>query len=304
MIHDRHPHPSFLAARPARAVASMRRVIVRGVWGCECRNAVDIRQLYTGDGGTIMGVFGDTYDFGERWLGRAHLVHWLIGGGTISSIFAAMSGWWVHITGGSWPGIIFAAIGAFVVVFAVVMTLIAFARWLIAQRRTSRVGIRVILGQDAPFHTYRQHLHHRDHLIKIGVANDFQDKSLTNCEITLQSITGLLSNKCPVPIKSGFMLNPGATTYIDLVELREPLSGPPFSAPGAGIRAYFPINPLPSDKSSWIDDPPNTLMLMATAAESPPHRIECRLLLDDKVLKLEPAGSLAQVRDTCRVRVT
>ena len=189
-----------------------------------------------------MGVFAEVYDFAERWLGRAHLYHWVIG----------------------------------------VM------RWLIPRRRKSvHLGIHIILGQDAPFHTYRPHIHQRDHLIKIGVVNDFQDKPLTNCEIALQSITGLLSDRCPVPIKSGFTLNPGATTYIKLVELREPRSGPPVSAPGAGIRAYFPINPLPSDKSSWLDEPPYTLTLMATAAESPPHRIECRLLLDDRVLKLE-----------------
>jgi hypothetical protein len=135
------------------------------------------------------------------------------------------------------------------------------------------------------------HLHHRDHLIKIGVVNEFQDKSLTNCEVILRNISGSLSDKCPVLIKSGFTLNPGATIYVNFVELREPVSGPPFSAPGAGIRAYFPINPLLSDKSSWLDDPPYTLTLMATAAESPPHRIECRLLLDDRVLKLESASA-------------
>jgi hypothetical protein len=230
----------------------------------------------------------EAYDFAERWTARAHLYRWLIGDAAIS----VMVGWWALIHGRDFVIVILAAIGAFAVILVVGAAVVVFIRWLIARYRKSQpVGIHIILGQDAPFHTYRQHLHHRDHLIKIGVINSFHDKSLTNCEIILQRITGLLSDNCPCPIKSGFTLNPGATTYIELVELREPISGPPFGARGAGIRAYFPINPLPSDKSSWLDDPPYTLTLMATAAESPPHRMECRLLLDDRVLKLEGASA-------------
>ena len=157
----------------------------------------------------------------------------------------------------------------------------------IPEPKDSDHGIRIVLGKDAPYETYRQHLYHQTHLIKIRVVNKFARKKLTNCEIVLDQITGALSSRCPVPIKTGFTLNPGGSTYIEFVELREPRSGPPFSAPGAGIKAYFPINPLPSDKSSWLDDPPYTLTLIATAAESAMHRLQCRPLLDDGKVKLE-----------------
>ena len=221
------------------------------------------------------------YDFFERWLSRAHLYGWLIGDAAVSSIL----GWWANIRGWDFIVVVLAAVGAFVVI----LLLIVFIYCLIAQHhRSSRAAIQIILGQDAPFHTYKQRLHYREHLIKIGIRNPFQDKALSNCDVSLVNISGMLGDRCPVSIKSHFILNPGATEYIEFVELRETRSGPPLSAPGAGIRAYFPINPLPSDKSSWLDDPPYSITLMATAAESPPCRIECRLLLDDGVLKLEP----------------
>ena len=137
---------------------------------------------------------------------------------------------------------------------------IALLRWLVAKWKESYHDIHIVLGVDAPFHTYRRHLHSQTHLINIGVINRFAKTPLTNCALYLKQSVQTFSLD-PVPIKTGFTLNPGASKYIKFVELKEPRSGPPFSAPGAGILAYFPINPLPSDKSSWLDDPPYALSL-------------------------------------------
>jgi hypothetical protein len=71
------------------------------------------------------------YNFVERWLERAHLVHWLVGNSAISIICAALSAWWVRTTGGSWLGIILAGIGAFVLIFVAIGTFIALLRSLV-----------------------------------------------------------------------------------------------------------------------------------------------------------------------------
>src|SRR5271166_5609374 len=156
--------------------------------------------------------------------------------------------------------------------------------------KSSPRGIRVVIGSDAPFHNYKTKLYKRYHLIRIGIKNDSQDVALTNCEVELHTISGMFSQRCPIS-KSGFTLNPGAILYVDFVGLEESGSDAAYDAMDRkyGIRTYFPINPLPSDGSSWLDDQPYNISLLATAAESRPHRLDCRLFVEDGILMLRAA---------------
>ena len=151
-----------------------------------------------------------------------------------------------------------------------------------------RPKIRVILGDDGPFHVYRNKLHRLDHLIKIAIENASSTKSLSNCNVNLLKLSGAFSAKCPVSIKTGFQLNPGETTYLDFAELEESGQDVAYDSSGRryGIRVYFPVNPL-SDKSNWLDHEPYTLTIQATSAESPPFTLNCRLFVEGQKLRLE-----------------
>jgi len=81
------------------------------------------------------------------------------------------------------------------------------------------------------------------------------------------------------------MLNPGAKEFVDFVDAEEATTGLSSSKP-ATIRAHFPINPLSSGES-YLDDQPYDISLIATAAESSPFRVACRLWFEGGVLKLE-----------------
>jgi class 3 adenylate cyclase len=152
--------------------------------------------------------------------------------------------------------------------------------------------IRLVLGVGAPFDRYKSRLHFKEHRILIGVENVSLVRQLTNCDVSVEQISGRLSHRCPVKIKSEFVLNPGAKEYIPFVEWDEVLRGPSLHESSAGgnpgIEAYFPINPL-SNGVSYLDDEPYDLVLRATAAESPPHEVRCRLWIENGVLRLEPA---------------
>jgi hypothetical protein len=152
-------------------------------------------------------------------------------------------------------------------------------------------GISLILGAGAPFDQYKSRIHFREHVIRIGVENPSNKQPLTNCEVWVDQISGRLSHRCPVKVKSGFSLNPGAIEYIDFVQLDEAIKGPPLSegphGKEQGIIAFFPINLL-SNGQSYLDDQPYTITLKATAAESAPYRIDCDLWIESGALKLVP----------------
>ena len=76
-----------------------------------------------------MGAIREAWEFGERWLGRAHLAYWLAGDGVVSSGGASMSGWLLREAGGSWTTVALIAVGAFVVVFAIVLFIAVLLRW-------------------------------------------------------------------------------------------------------------------------------------------------------------------------------
>jgi hypothetical protein len=224
---------------------------------------------------------------GQRHLERIHLAVWIIE--VLTS--ASLSGLWAYASGFPWPLVALTTLGGVVAITLIIVLFYELWLWLprfIHGRFKSR-GISIVLGSTAPFDTYKTGLHKRYHTIKIGLVNNSQLRALTNCQLTLENITGMLTDKCPVPIKTGFILNPGAYEYVELVGLSESGSDVAFdqSGPKFEIRAYFPINPLRSDQSSWLDHQPYTLTLLATAAESPSCRLVCRLFVEKGVLQLK-----------------
>ncbi len=236
-------------------------------------------------------AFTKFFEVGERYLGRVHLLWWIIEI-AISLSSGALGGWWAHANGFPSPLIALTVVGAFVVAATVLTALYIVITWLGSRTvwKSSPRGIRVVIGSDAPFHNYKTKLYKRYHLIRIGIKNDSQDVALTNCEVELHTISGMFSQRCPIS-KSGFTLNPGAILYVDFVGLEESGSDAAYDAMDRkyGIRTYFPINPLPSDGSSWLDDQPYNISLLATAAESRPHRLDCRLFVEDGILMLRAA---------------
>ena len=229
---------------------------------------------------------GKFLEHAERHLGRIHLVLWIIDGAA-----ALVSGAAAYMSGLPLPLVALAALGVLAAV--TIFLILCYAAWLwisrLIRRRSQSRGIAVVLGSAPPFHTYKAGLHQRSHLIKIGLVNPSSSRALTNCQLCVESITGGFAHKCPIIIKAGFILNPGAHEYIYFAALNE--SGSEIAYVQGerkyGIRVYFPINPLPSDKSSWLDDQPYTLTLLATAAKSPPCRLICRLYVESGALKLE-----------------
>jgi hypothetical protein len=209
----------------------------------------------------------------------------------VSTVSAVASGRLASVHGFGWLVVALAAIGGFVVGFFVV----GFAIWAVRKHGGLDLGrrrIRLIFGVGDPFDQYRSRIHFREHRIRICLENRSSNRHLSNCEVTLEKITGRLSHRCPVSIKSGFTLNPGARTFIDFAQLDEANEGRPSLSEGAGgkqqgIVAFFPINPL-SDGTSYLDDQPYDLLLKATAAESAPHLVESRLWIEGRAMKLEP----------------
>lgn len=158
------------------------------------------------------------------------------------------------------------------------------------------VRIKIVIASGAPFDFFRQHLYTKNHLVRLGVHNS-SSRQLTNCELLLTKISGQLAQRCPVTIRSGFSLNPGATEYIDFVDFDETTSGPPANVP-PGIVAHFPINQL-SDGRSFLDDQPYDLTLQATAAESSPDVAVCTLAIVSGVLTLKRAAPNNPVASDC-----
>jgi hypothetical protein len=230
---------------------------------------------------------GKIVERAERHLGRIHLAVWIVE--VLTS--ASLGGFSAYASGLPLPLVALAALGGVVAVTVAIILCYDAWVWLsrFVRRRFEAHGISIVLGTASPFETYKASLHQRYHLIKVGLVNTSQSRALTNCRVQLENITGSLAHKCPVTIREGFILNPGASEYIELVGLNESGSEVAYDSSGRkyGIRAYFPINPLPSDKSSWLDDQPYTLTLLATAAESPPYRLTCRIYVENGGLKLE-----------------
>lgn len=186
-----------------------------------------------------------------------------------------------HVTGyplflPSWAG--------FLIAFLAAMSMAVRAEWRAYLEKKPKV--KIILGDDAPFHTYKKRIHISDHLIRIGIEST---KSLSNCNLVLLRLSGEFSARCPVSIKTGLQLNSGEVVYLDFAELEESGSSVAFAGSERryGIRVYFPINPLPSDKSNWLDNQPYTLAIQATATDSPPFTLDCRLFVENNKLKLE-----------------
>jgi len=227
-------------------------------------------------------------ELAEHYLGRIHLLVWVIE--ILSAVVSAAAG---YMSGAPLPFVALAVLGVAVAVGVVLAICYAAWRWAsrLIRRRSESHGISITLGSGPPFHTYKSGLHQRSHLIKVGVANPSSKRALTNCQLSLESITGMFASKCPIIIKANFILNPGAHEYIYFASLDESGSEVAYvqGEQKFGIRVYFHINPLPSDKSSWLDDQPYTLTLLATAAESPPRRLNCRLYVERGALKLEAA---------------
>jgi hypothetical protein len=215
----------------------------------------------------------------ERWISRIRLYAWLIG-----AIFALAT----LVLGFSQAPPYWAVPAA---LFAFALAVVAADRIsVIYHRRQGTEGISLLFGVGAPFDQYRSRIHFREHLIRIGIENRSFSQQLTNCEVTVEQISGRLSPRCPVKVKSGFTLNPGAKDFIPFVQWDEVIRGPSLheSSTGKdqGIEAFFPINPL-SDGISYLDDQPYEILLRATAAESPPDLVKCRLWIENGALKLQ-----------------
>ena len=82
-------------------------------------------------------------------------------------------------------------------------------------------------------------------------------------------MTGRLSGRCPIKIKEGFSVNPGATEYVELCWMDESKNGIPLSEPYS-IETMIPLNRL-SGGTSMLDDQPYELVIASYAAESPPE---------------------------------
>ncbi len=149
-------------------------------------------------------------------------------------------------------------------------------------------GIELSIGESDLFHTYKEKLYMRAHLIRIGVRNNFRDKALTNCKVKLNSISGEFSNRMPIVVADITSLNPRDIIYVNFASLDEENGSIAYDGDKRkyGIQVYFPINPLPSDKSNWLDNEPYEIELLATAAECPPFAIKCKLWVDGGRLKL------------------
>jgi hypothetical protein len=144
-----------------------------------------------------------------------------------------------------------------------------------------------MFGAGAPFEEHKRGMFKISHIIRVGIENSSRTVRLTHCELTVESISGSLSRKCPVKVKEGISLNPRAKEYIDFVCFGEAIPGSPPDDPPM-IRAYFPINPQPIlENRSYLDDQPYDLTLVATAAQSAPHTERCRLWVDKDKLRLE-----------------
>jgi hypothetical protein len=153
------------------------------------------------------------------------------------------------------------------------------------EKATAHSTVRITLGESAPHETLRDHFYSKSRTVKIGVANTSNSVALTNCKVILESISGVFSGRTPLLIKSNFSLNPGDCEYLPIAHFEEmkPPSLPPEGR--AGIHVHFDINPL-SDGSSYLDDTSYDLTIVATASESSPHRLRCRLWLDGGTLRL------------------
>jgi hypothetical protein len=155
----------------------------------------------------------------------------------------------------------------------------------VEEAREIQEAIRIELGEGMPFDKFKESLHTQNHLISVGVA---ARKTVTNCKLTLENITGPFTTRCPITIRSNFTINAGDTEYIPFAEFTERLdrSRPAPSKPGL-IRVDFPVNPL-SDGKSYLDAGWYDLALLATAAETAPTRMKCRLAVNDGFLSLRP----------------
>jgi hypothetical protein len=142
--------------------------------------------------------------------------------------------------------------------------------------------IDIILGSGAPFDFYRSHINFRTHLIRVAVV---ATRRLTNCDLWVEKISGRLAQLVPVKVGETFDLNPGVTKYIDFVAYDEAISGPFLSAKHT-IEAKFPINQL-SNGVSYLDDQPYRITLCASAAETDPARVDCRLWVQDDKLMID-----------------
>ncbi|MBL6749384.1 MAG: hypothetical protein ISP90_02635 [Nevskia sp.] len=145
---------------------------------------------------------------------------------------------------------------------------------------------RILIGSGTPFDVYRKNLHATTHTIRIGIKNNSDDKALTNCHLTVESISGKLASKCPVTIKSGFALNPGATEYFDFIEFDEVETGKPALSHANAILAYFPINKLSNGKS-YLDEQPYSVTLKLTAAECAPCVSDYRIWIQNGLMCLD-----------------
>ena len=227
-----------------------------------------------------------------HWLVIKSADHWIAAGSIVIAVIYSLIVWRVYVA--KTAKIVANAIHH--VVLRAETKPVASLSMVVHRAPRASEGIEIVLGSGSPFDHYRSHIHYKTHRIRVCVRNSSQTTSLTNCQLTLENISGRLANRCPVPIKTGFNLNPGQVEYVDFVELDEPSS-----TPSMGIVAHFPINKLSNGKS-YLDDGPYDLTLKATAAESSPDVVHCRLRVEDGMLRLErrdatPAKEMPVERD-------
>lgn len=231
----------------------------------------------------------------EKYLGRLHLIWWLtecalaIGAAVVSSQWATTLSW-------PWFLVALAAFGGLVATAVILTGGMWFGLWVAdriraARRRGIKVAdppeptIQIVLGSEPPYQVVRPQLHGQRRTINIGVRNSSATSQLTNCALILESITGMLSDRCPVEVMSAKTINPDRPEYVPFVTFNESTTGPK-PTDYRGIVAHFPINPL-SGGQSYLDHQPYDLTLVATAAQSAPFTKKCRLWVDDGILKLE-----------------
>ena len=96
----------------------------------------------------------------------------------------------------------------------------------------------------------------------------------------------MFSGKVPIEIKKIDTLNPRDVVYLNFASLDEASVSYQSGKRTYGIQVYFPINPLSSNKSNWLNHEPYELELTATAAESLPFAVKCKLWVEAGRLKL------------------
>jgi hypothetical protein len=70
------------------------------------------------------------------------------------------------------------------------------------QVRTSLIAkipsnaLTIEISDGAPFNTYTKELYTKTHLIRIGIVNGIYDRAVTNCQLSLEQITGPFSDQC------------------------------------------------------------------------------------------------------------